>query len=132
MADAWTPPNMAGRGDTFFDWHALALGGANGTETQRIRDWARLLASVGINGLAPQDVNYDERDNFLSHLDVLPALGEILRKWNVKLFWCPNYFQAPLQTTADALFKAVPDFGGYLLKIGSEKQASTARLYHSR
>ena len=47
---------MAGRGDTFFDWHALKVGGANGTATQRIRDWARLLASVSINAIAPQDV----------------------------------------------------------------------------
>jgi hypothetical protein len=27
-----------------------------------------------------------------------------------------------LPQTADALYAAVPDFGGYLLKIGSEKQ----------
>eukprot|EP01047_Picozoa_sp_COSAG01_P132809 COSAG01_NODE_62741_length_283_cov_0.798913_1_plen_77_part_10 len=72
---------------------------------------------------------------------MLPALGEILRRWNIKLFWCPNHFQASQQATgespgadccglqtdtllqtADALYAAVPDFGGYLLKIGSEKQ----------
>jgi hypothetical protein len=35
----------------------------------------------------------------VQHLDVLPTLGEILRRWNIKLFWCPNHFQASQQTT---------------------------------
>ena len=52
------------------------------------------------------------------------ALGAILRAWAIRLFWCPNHIQAPLQSTADSLFEAVPDFGGYLLKIGSEKQGA--------
>jgi hypothetical protein len=34
----------------------------------------------------------------------------------------PNFVLAGVASTADALFAAVPDFGGYLLKIGSEKQ----------
>ena len=39
-----------------------------------------------INALAPQDVNWDERDNLLLHLDALPVLGEILRAYAIKLY----------------------------------------------
>ena len=47
-------------------------------------------------------------------------MGKLVRSWGIRLFWTPNYQLAPI--AADALFKAVPDFGGYLLKIGSEAQ----------
>ena len=120
-ADLWTPPRMAGRGDSMFDWAALrAAARGNVTATKRITDWCRLIASVGINALAPQDVNYDERDNYLNHLPELAVMGKLVRSWGIRLFWTPNYQLAPI--AADALFKAVPDFGGYLLKIGSEAQ----------
>jgi hypothetical protein len=120
-ADLWTPPRMSGRGDSIFDWSALRAAGAGQTNaTKRIADWCRLIASVGINALAPQDVNYDERDNYLSHLPELAIMGKLVRQWGIRLYWTPNYQLAP--TAADALYAAVPDFGGYLLKIGSEAQ----------
>ena len=58
----------------------------------------------------------------LKHLDVLPVLGDLLRAYAIRLYWTPNYLLAGEQATADALYSAVPDLGGYLLKIGSEKQ----------
>jgi hypothetical protein len=120
-ADLWTPPRMAGRGDSMFDWAALrAASGGQTNATKRITDWCRLIASVGINALSPQDVNYDERDNFLEHLPELAVMGQLVRRYGIKLYWTPNYQLAPI--AADALYKAVPDFGGYLLKIGSEAQ----------
>ena len=47
-------------------------------------------------------------------------MGKLVRQWGIRLYWTPNYQLAP--TAADALYAAVPDFGGYLLKIGSEAQ----------
>ena len=112
---------MAGRADSMFDWAALRLAAAGHVNsTKRITDWCRLIASVGINALAPQDVNYDERDNFLEHLPELRVMGDLVRRFGIKLYWTPNYQLAPI--AADALYQSVPDFGGYLLKIGSEAQ----------
>ena len=51
-----------------------------------------------------------------------PVHRDLLRRYAIRLYWTPNFLLAPLQSTADALYGAVPDFGGYLLKIGSEKQ----------
>ena len=53
----------AGRGDSLFSWEDLKAAQAEGdpmksVATKRIRDWARLLAAVGINAIAPQDVNW--------------------------------------------------------------------------
>ena len=115
--DAWS--FVQGRSDSIFSWEDLRQGG---TALDRIKGWARLLASVGINAIAPCDVNYDERNNFLNHLGELAVLGAVLRPFAIRLYWTPDYLLAPLQSTADALYTAVPDFGGYLLKIGSEKQ----------
>ena len=70
------------------------------------------MAAVGINAVAPTDVDWFSNNDFLQHLDVLPALGALLRSYAIKLYWTPNYLIAPLQSTADALYKAVPDFGG--------------------
>ena len=44
----------ADRTDSIFSWADLA-DGPSANSTARIRQWARLLASVGINSLAPQD-----------------------------------------------------------------------------
>ena len=114
-----------GRGDSIFSWVDLKEGMSDPTgapSTKRIRDWARLLSAVGVNSIAPQDVNWAEENNYLKHLDVLPVLGDVLRAYAIRLYWTPNYLLASEQATADALYTAVPDLGGYLLKIGSEKQ----------
>jgi alpha-glucuronidase len=91
-----------------------------------MRDWARLLASVRINALAPQDLNWFEPNNFLKHLKEVGALAALLRSYGIRLFWSPNFLLAPQQAVADALFAVAPDFGGYLLKVGSESQGGTA------
>lgn len=100
----------AGRADSIFSWADLRRGG----NTTKIAAWVRLLSSVGVNAIAPQDVNWDQRNNYLDHLDEVAALGPLLRKYAIRLFWTPNFLLAPNRSTADALFKAVPDFGGYL------------------
>jgi len=56
----------AGRGDSLFSWEDLRVAQAEpdpmkSVATKRIRDWARLLAAVGINAIAPQDVNWCEK-----------------------------------------------------------------------
>lgn len=145
--DAWMPPRTnrsalpfgafheggssgpyddgADRTDSVFSWADLT-NGPTANSTARIRAWARLLSSVGINSLAPQDVNWFEPSNFMKHLPEVNTLGTILRAYAIRLFWTPNYLLAPQQEVADALWRAVPDFGGYLLKVGSEGQGGIA------
>jgi alpha-glucuronidase len=109
--------SLKGRNDSIFSWADLRSG-----HTEQIREWIRLLASAGYNGVCPTELNWSEGNNFLSHLAEVKTLGDICRDYGVKLYWTPNYLLAPLQSTADALYTAVPDFGGYLLKFGSEGQ----------
>ena len=56
-----------GRGDSIFSWADLKKGKADptGPATKRMRDWARLLASVRVNAIAPQDVNWAEDNNYV-------------------------------------------------------------------
>ena len=44
----------------------------------------------------------------------------------IRIFWTPNFEVAPRPEVADAIYAAVPDFGGYLLKVGSESQGGLA------
>lgn len=67
-----------------------------------------------------------EPNNFLNHLTEVETLGTILRAYAIRLFFTPNYILAPQQEVADKLYTAVPDFGGYLLKVGSEGQGGIA------
>ena len=71
-------------------------------------------------------MNWFEPNNFLEHLPEVEILGTILRAYAIRLFWTPNYILAPQQQVADRLYAAVPDFGGYLLKVGSEGQGGIA------
>ncbi|MCH2202749.1 MAG: glycosyl hydrolase family 28 protein [Fuerstiella sp.] len=114
FGDRW---RGGGRDDSIFSWEELRTG-----DTRQIRDWVRMMASAGWNAICPSEVNWHYRDNFLDHLDEVEVLAEILRDYGMKLYWSPSYLLALDQSTADALYARVPDFGGYMMKLGSEKQ----------
>ena len=119
FGDRW---RGGGRDDSIFSWEELRTG-----DTQRIRDWVRMLASCGWNALCPSEINWHYRNNFLAHLDEVETLANICRDYGIQLYWSPNYLLALDQKTADALYTRVPDFGGYLMKLGSEKQNGDPR-----
>ena len=109
----------------------------------RYTDYARLLASAGINGTVINNVNASSDFLDPGMFAGYAALADILRQWGIKLFLSIN-FAAPIDltkndakpiTTADpldknvqhwwsaridAIYKAVPDFGGFLVKANSE------------
>ncbi len=107
----------------------------------RISDYARMLASVGINAIAVNNVNVHKYETLLitdKYLKNVAKLNEIFRSYGIKLFLSIN-FASPLSlgdlTTADPLDKEVgkwwksraeyiyshiPDFGGFLVKADSE------------
>jgi len=110
------------RDNSIFSWEDLAKG-----DTKLIRDWVRMMASAGWNAICPSEVNWDYRDNFLDHLDEVEILADILRDYGMKLYWSPSYLIALDQAAADSLYSRVPDFGGYMMKLGSEKQNGDPR-----
>ncbi|MCM1127307.1 MAG: alpha-glucuronidase [Lachnospiraceae bacterium] len=108
---------------------------------ERTRDYARLLASVGINGTVINNVNVKDAATWLitdRYFARLKELSEILAGCGIKLFLSLNY-AAPVELgeldTADPLseevrswwkermklvFAQVPNLGGFLIKADSE------------
>ncbi|MFC0330835.1 alpha-glucuronidase family glycosyl hydrolase [Paenibacillus sepulcri] len=107
----------------------------------RIRDYARLLASVGLNAVSINNVNVHRVETTLITDVFLPKVAQIagvFRSYGIKLFLSINY-ASPIQigglTTADPvdpdvkrwwaekaaeIYRYVPDFGGFLVKADSE------------
>lgn len=106
----------------------------------RYKEYARVNASVGINGLVLNNVNASSRILSREYLEKVKALADIFRPYGIKVYLSAN-FAAPMQLdslpTADPLDKNVikwwkkkcdeiygliPDFGGFLVKANSEGQ----------
>jgi alpha-glucuronidase len=119
FGDKW---RGGGRNDSIYSWEELRTG-----ETKLIRDWVRMMASAGWNAICPSEVNWSYRNNFLDHLDEVEILAGICRDYGIKLYWSPSYLLALDKKTADKLYSRIPDFGGYMMKMGSEKQNGDPR-----
>ena len=111
------------------------------SDMSRIRDYARLLASVGINALCINNVNVHKLETLFITSRYLPNvafIADTLRPYGIRLFLSIN-FAAPIDIgglpTADPLDRAVqdwwkeavegiyrhiPDFGGFVVKADSE------------
>ncbi|MCM3360917.1 alpha-glucuronidase [Niallia sp. MER TA 168] len=107
----------------------------------RIKDYARLLSSVGINAISINNVNVWEVETKLLTKEFLPKVKEvatILRSYGITTYLSINY-ASPIELgnlpTADPLDKEVekwwarkaeeiyshiPDFGGFVVKADSE------------
>ncbi|MFC1633801.1 alpha-glucuronidase family glycosyl hydrolase [Planctomycetota bacterium] len=119
FGDKW---RRGGRNDSIYSWEELRTG-----DTKLIRDWVRMMASAGWNAICPSEVNWHYCDNFLDHLDEVEILAGILRDYGIKLYWSPSYLLALDPQTATSLYSRAPDFGGYMMKMGSEKQNGDPR-----
>jgi alpha-glucuronidase len=108
---------------------------------ERLIDYARLLASVGINGTVINNVNVRGAASWLitdRYLDKLKEVAGILRGYSIKLFLSAN-FAAPIEigglpvadplnkevakwweTCVKNIYEHIPDFGGFLIKADSE------------
>lgn len=113
------------------------------THFKRIKDYARLLSSVGINGLTINNVNVHQHEtSFITekYLPTIAKIADIFRAYGIKLYLSIN-FAAPIEVggleTADPLdeavkgwwrnvtaniYKFIPDFGGFLVKADSERR----------
>lgn len=104
----------------------------------RAGEYARLLASVGINGCAVNNVNADPRVLTPEFVPQLARIADVFRPWGVALaisvdFSSPEKIGGldtfdPLdprvaafwRDRVDAIYRAIPDFGGFVLKADSE------------
>ncbi|HVU35175.1 MAG TPA: alpha-glucuronidase family glycosyl hydrolase [Opitutaceae bacterium] len=126
-------------GSSIFHWNELPQ-----KIDPRLTDWARLLASLGLNGVVVNNVNTAKRGlegwRLLTpeYQPKLVALAAVLRPYGVRLFISVNFFSPMLvghldsadpdrpevkrwwRATADSIYAAIPDFGGFLVKADSE------------
>jgi alpha-glucuronidase len=111
------------------------------TDLKRVEDYARLMSSVGLNGIALNNVNVHSHETRLITKEQLPKvakLADIFRKYGIRIFLSINY-SSPIELggldTADPLdarvqawwcekaaeiYGYIPDFGGFLVKADSE------------
>ena len=129
-----------GRSIFFEDNHVV-------TNLSLVRDYGRLLASIGINGCCVNNVNADARIISTDFLPQLARIADAFRPWGVRLFVSID-FSSPkriggLDTfdplapeviqfwnrQVDKIYAAIPDFGGFVLKADSEGRLGPA-AYH--
>jgi alpha-glucuronidase len=106
----------------------------------RYVDYARANASLGINGTVLNNVNAKADSLTAPYLAKAAALANVFRPYGIKVYLSAR-FSAPrelggLQTAdpldpavrawwqakADEVYRAIPDFGGFLVKANSEGQ----------
>jgi alpha-glucuronidase len=121
----------SGRSVFFENGHVL-------TNLSRASDYARLLASLGINGCAINNVNADSRILTPEFIPQLARVAAAFRPWGVRLAVAVDISSPksigglatfdPLdpgvaewwRKKADEIYAAIPDFGGFVLKADSE------------
>jgi alpha-glucuronidase len=104
----------------------------------RVRDYARILASVGINGCTVNNVNANPRVLSAEFLPELARLAGAFRPWGVRMSIAVDFSSPkalgdldtfdPLdsrviawwKSKVDEIYRAIPDLGGFVLKADSE------------
>jgi alpha-glucuronidase len=139
LLNHWDNPNgtvergYAGR--SLWNWEELPS-----VLSERYSEYARINASVGINGTVLNNVNASSSTLDPAHLEKVKALAGIFRPYGIRVYLSVN-FASPMQagglSTADPLdkevinwwrgkvkeiYRLIPDFGGFLVKANSEGQ----------
>ena len=122
-------------GRSIFDWWRLP-----GHLDARLIDYARANASIGINGTVVNNVNASPLLLTDRYVPKLKRVADALRPYGIRVYISAR-FSAPREVgglatadpfdpavrawwkeRADALYAAIPDFGGFLVKANSEGQ----------
>ena len=120
-----------------------------GYNLERLTDYARLLASVGINQISVNNVNVNEAGAKLltdEGLKDLAKVAAVFRPFNIKLI-ISVHFDSPViiggletsdpvredvakfwEDSAARVYKAIPDLAGFLMKADSEFRNGPAAL----
>jgi len=131
-------------GNSLF-WHKGTLN----FNTKRVEQYAKILASIGINGICINNVNLKPAHRLLLTEELLPDLARlaaIFRKWHIHLIIAVDFASPktlaglnsadPLEPsvadwwrdTANLVYSYIPDLLGFLVKADSEFQAGPAAL----
>lgn len=108
---------------------------------ERIEQYARMMASIGINAIVINNVNVHERETYLitdQYLQKVKLYSDLFNQYGIRLYTCVN-FAAPMELadfehcdpvnpeiaqwwkdTTRHVYEVIPEFGGYLVKADSE------------
>jgi alpha-glucuronidase len=122
-------------GRSLWDWWTLP-----DYRDPRYTDYARADASIGINGVVLNNVNAKADSLTAPYLAKTAALADIFRPWGLRVYLSAR-FTTPMEIgglptadpkdarviawwrdKADEIYRAIPDFGGFLVKANSEGQ----------
>ena len=122
-------------GSSLWNWQSLP----NHVD-QRLIDYARADASLGINGVLLNNVNADARILTAEYLQKVAAIAAAFRPYGLRVYLAAR-FSAPMdldklptadpldksvadwwKRKADQIYQAIPDFGGWVVKANSEGQ----------
>jgi len=122
-------------GTSIFNWWELPQ-----HVSQRMIDYARANASIGINGAVLNNVNSNSLILTEDYLHKVAALADALRPYGIRVYLSAR-FSAPIEigglatadpldpevaawwkNKADQIYSTIPDFGGFLVKANSEGQ----------
>ncbi len=129
-------------GRSLWDWWMLP-----DYKDPRYVDYARANASLGINGTVLNNVNAKAESLSPRYIAKAAALADIFRPYGIRVYLSAR-FSAPIElgglktadpldpqvaawwrAKADEIYRAIPDFGGFLVKANSEGQPGP-RDYH--
>jgi alpha-glucuronidase len=122
-------------GQSLWDWWKLP-----DFPDPRYTDYARANASLGINGTVLNNVNAKADSLTAPYIAKAAALADVFRPWGIRVYLSAR-FSAPIElgglktadprdpavaawwkAKADEIYRAIPDFGGFLVKANSEGQ----------
>ncbi|MEX2124090.1 MAG: alpha-glucuronidase family glycosyl hydrolase [Woeseia sp.] len=122
-------------GASLWDWWKLP-----DVTDPRYVDYARANASIGINGSVLNNVNASAESLTARYIGKAAALADVFRPYGVRVYLSAR-FSAPIEigglatadpldpavrawwkAKADEIYRAIPDFGGFLVKANSEGQ----------
>ncbi len=131
-------------GASIWDWWALPE-----ITDSRYTDYARANASLGINGTVLNNVNSKPEVLTPAYIAKAAAVADVLRPYGIKVFLSAR-FSTPLElkqtdtadplspavqtwwkNKADEIYRAIPDFGGFLVKANSEGQPGPQDYHRS-
>ncbi|TXC71193.1 alpha-glucuronidase [Sphingomonas ginsenosidivorax] len=129
-------------GQSLWDWWTLP-----DFRDPRYVDYARANASIGINGTVLNNVNAKADSLTAPYIAKAAALADVFRPYGIKVYLSAR-FSAPIEigglktadpldpavaawwkAKSDEIYRAIPDFGGFLVKANSEGQPGP-RDYH--
>ncbi|WP_257557339.1 alpha-glucuronidase family glycosyl hydrolase [Sphingobium sp. CFD-2] len=122
-------------GQSIWDWWRLP-----DWKGPRYTDYARANASIGINGTVLNNVNARSDSLTAPYIAKAAALADVFRPYGIKVYLSVKW-TAPMELSglgtadpldpavaawwkakADEIYRAIPDFGGFLVKANSEGQ----------